>query len=99
MSNEEQSHAVTAAVSSFIREELLYDSDQPLTEDLDLIEKGVIDSMSLLRLVSFMEEQCQITVQDEDLVLGNFRSLKAIRAFVRSSLNQKQWQGAPRTES
>ncbi len=90
MSNEEQSQAVTAAVSNFIREELLYDSDQPLTEDLDLIEKGVIDSMSLLRLVSFMEEQCQITVQDEDLVLGNFRSLKAIRAFVQRCIDNRE---------
>lgn len=86
---EEQIQAVTAAVTTFIREELLYDSHQPLTEDLDLIEKGVIDSMSLLRLVSFMEEQCQITVQDEDLVLGNFRSLKAIQAFVQRCLSNR----------
>ncbi len=88
MTGDEIHQTVTAAVTNFIREELLYDSDQVLQEDTDLIEKGVIDSMSLLRLVSFLEEQCQITVEDEDLVLGNFRSLGAIQAFVRRCLNK-----------
>ncbi len=88
MSSNEMNQSVAAAVTNFIREELLYDSNQPLAPDTDLIEQGVIDSMSLLRLVSFLEEHCQITVQDEDLVLGNFRSLGAIQAFVQRSMNQ-----------
>jgi acyl carrier protein len=85
--SKEVSEAVTAALANFIREELLYDCHEPLTEDTDLIQEGVIDSMSLLRLVTFMEEQCKIDVKDEDLVLGNFRSLGAIREFVRRSLS------------
>ncbi len=88
MSSNEMNQSVAAAVTNFIREELLYDSNQPLAPDTDLIEQGVIDSMSLLRLVSFLEEHCQITVQDEDLVLGNFRSLGAIQAFVQRSMSQ-----------
>jgi methoxymalonate biosynthesis acyl carrier protein len=48
----------------------------------DLIGLGVIDSMTLLNLVSFMEKQFDIRVLDEDISTRNFRSLTAMEAFL-----------------
>lgn len=87
MSSNESHQMVAVAVTNFIREELSYDGSKVLDENTDLIEQGVLDSMSLLRLVSFLEENCHVTVNDEDLVLGNFRSVSAIQSFVQHRLS------------
>ena len=49
-----------AAVKNFIAGELLYGDDQGLDYETNLIDSGVIDSMSLLRLISFLEEHFHI---------------------------------------
>lgn len=72
----------SAAVKTFIEEELLNGRQVKIDENADLIEQGVIDSLSLLRLVTFLEEKCQIQVQDEEIVPENFRTLGAIQEFV-----------------
>jgi acyl carrier protein len=48
------------------------DPDQPLQ----------IDSLGLIRLVSFMESDCGIRVEDEELVAENFASFNALRALI-----------------
>lgn len=87
MSSDSMSDPLAAAVASFIREELLHDSGRRFDEKADLIETGTIDSMSLLRLVSFLEENWPITVRDEDMVAENFRTVESIQEFVRRRLN------------
>ena len=44
------------------------DRDQPLQ----------IDSLGLIRLVSFMESDCGIRVEDEELVAENFANLRSL---------------------
>ena len=56
----------------------------PLADDTSLLENGVIDSLSLLRLVVFLEERFGITMGDADLLPENFASLNAICAYLRS---------------
>src|ERR1019366_1628611 len=70
------------AVRTFIEEELLAGRKENFDETTDLIAVGVIDSLSLLRLVSFLEENCQIQILDEEMVPGNFRTLAAIQSFI-----------------
>jgi acyl carrier protein len=48
----------------------------------DLLAGGVIDSVTLMEVVSFVEQEYGIRVADEDLVADNFRSLDGIRGFV-----------------
>ena len=71
-----------AAVKNFIANELLYGDEQGLGYDTNLLDSGVIDSMSLLRLISFLEEHFQIQVPDEAVIPDNFRSLSAIETFL-----------------
>jgi acyl carrier protein len=70
------------AVKTFIKEELFGRGEETFDETTDLIEAGVIDSLSLMRLISFVEENCHVQVSDEDMVAENFRTLAAIRSFI-----------------
>jgi acyl carrier protein len=87
MQPDKPAESVAAAVKTFIRQELVYGDEANFDEDADLIENGVIDSVSLLHLASYLEEQYDLQVQDEDLVPHNFRSLRSIEAFVTRCLN------------
>jgi acyl carrier protein len=71
-----------ASIKTFIRTELIYDDDEDFDENTNLIERGIIDSMSLVRLIAFIEENYEIQVQDEDIVPENFSSLNKISSFV-----------------
>ena len=56
----------------------------PLADDTSLLDSGIIDSMSLLRLVVFLEERFGITVGDADLLPENFASVNTICAYLRA---------------
>ena len=71
-----------ASIKTFIRTELIYDDEKDFDENTNLIELGIIDSMSLVRLISFIEENYEIQVQDEDIVPENFSSLNKISSFI-----------------
>ncbi len=72
-------------IRTFILEELgWYGPPGELTDDYPLIEREVIDSMGLFKLVTFLEES-GIEVADDDLVPDNFASLGAITALAARS--------------
>jgi acyl carrier protein len=48
----------------------------------NLLAQGVIDSMGILKLVTFLEEAFGIETDDDDMVPENFESLAALCSFV-----------------
>ena len=60
-------------------------------EDDNLLANGIIDSLGVLKLVSFIENQFDIKIPDEDVTIKNFRSLKDIANY----LEAKKQQGRP----
>jgi acyl carrier protein len=79
-----------SALRKFINTDLVYREDQQIDPTANLIESGVIDSMTLLRLTSFLEEHYSIEIPDEDIVADNFRTLGSIEAFVASHVKRPQ---------
>ncbi len=68
---------------TFIVNELNYEgSPQELTEDFPLIESGVLDSLGIFQIVSFIESEFGVEIADEELVGENFGSLKRIARLV-----------------
>jgi len=90
MSTTSSSMNTMAVVRAFVEEELLNGKKENLDENTDLIEQGVIDSLSLLRLTTFLEQNCRIVVEDEEIVPENFRTLAAIHAFVMKRQESSQ---------
>lgn len=48
----------------------------------NLLAQGILDSMGMLKLVTFLEEHFEIETSDDDLVPENFTTLEMIRDFV-----------------
>lgn len=74
-----------AVINDYISRELVQDPALlPLGNATSLLETGVLDSLSLLRLVVFIQQRFGITVDDVDLVPEHFDSVDAICAYLRS---------------
>ncbi len=72
-------------INEYISREFVRDPAlQPLADDTSLLEAGILDSLSLLRMVVFLEERFGIAVGDADLLPDNFASVDAICAYVRA---------------
>jgi acyl carrier protein len=72
-------------VNDYISREIVQDPALlPLSNDTSLLEGGILDSLSLLRLVVFLEEQFNITVGEADLLPENFDSVTTICAYLRA---------------
>ena len=55
--------------------------------DMLLFDEGIFDSMGLLNLISFLEEDFGIKVADSELDAANFGSIDAIASFLERKLN------------
>ena len=58
------------------------DNGSELTDDTMLIDSGVVDSMGIIALMSFIEERFSIEIPSEELVPENFDSIKAMASLV-----------------
>ena len=73
-------------LSKHISEHFLLGSDETLDQDRDVLADGLIDSMGVMELVSYIEDQFEVAVPDEDIVADNFRSVRAMTRFVAGKL-------------
>ncbi len=74
-------------VRSFIVEELQFDgSAGQLSNDYPLLEREVIDSMGIFQIVSFLESEFGVEIDDEDLVPEHFATIDDISQLVDSKL-------------
>jgi acyl carrier protein len=69
-------------LSQFLLERFPQISPADLDEDKPLLTSGALDSLGVLELVAFIEENYSIELQDEDLVPDNFDRLSALVEFV-----------------
>jgi acyl carrier protein len=85
-----------AVINDYISRELVQDPAQlPLSNTALLLDTGVLDSLSLLRLVIFVEERFGIVVDDVDLVPEHFASVDAICAYLRSRAGEERASQVP----
>ena len=60
-----------------------------VTDDESLTTNGVIDSLAIFRLVSFLEETFGVRIADEEIVNDNFKSINEIERLVSSKMATK----------
>ena len=76
-----------SALKDQIREFILENLAQPkgitsITDDEPLMETGVIDSLGIFRLVSFLEDQLRVRVSDEEINPETLKNLNTIEELV-----------------
>jgi acyl carrier protein len=76
----------TVKIKQFIVDEFMPDVPvEDLEDDFDLLTGGVVDSLGLLKVVAWLEDEFDIGVDDSELGPDSFRTVAAIKAFVDQS--------------
>lgn len=77
--------SILACTRGYVAENFLYmRKDFELSDDDSLLDRGIIDSMGVIELVSFLEQEFGIQVGDTDITEENLGSLTAIARYVGS---------------
>jgi acyl carrier protein len=75
--------ATESAIHEFLTTEVFYDKDlADLKAEDSLLERGLLDSLAILKTVTFCEEQFGITIPDTDVLPDHFESVRAIAKLV-----------------
>ncbi|MGI9602002.1 MAG: acyl carrier protein [Acidimicrobiales bacterium] len=54
----------------------------PIEADTDLLLTGVVDSLGVVRIVNWIEDEAGVEVDPVDVTLENFSTVSAIAAYV-----------------
>jgi acyl carrier protein len=74
---------IVVRLRRYVQENFLYmHSDFHLAEDDRLLDRGVIDSMSIVEMISYIEDEFGVNALEEEISDANFGSLAAIARFV-----------------
>jgi len=74
---------LAASVREFILKQFPLARKHRINNTDPLLESGVLDSMGVLDVVAFIEQEYAISVSDDDLVPENFQSIDRIAAFIQ----------------
>ena len=69
---------LTGELLDFVRTDLLKDRDVTIDADTYLFENGLVDSLGILTLIAFLELRIGRSIPDQEVVMENFRSVRAI---------------------
>ncbi len=72
---------ITSRVHDFLSNDLILDDSVQLADSTPLLN-GLIDSIGLMELVSFLEDEFAITLENEDVDAVNFRTTADIARLV-----------------
>lgn len=76
-----------AIIKDYIVAELMTGrSDDSLEDGQSLIETSVIDSLGIMKLLTFIEGKFNIRVLDEELIPENFETIECITTLVKKKL-------------
>ena len=56
--------------------------DEPIVPETDLLLTGAVDSLGVIRIVDWLEEQLAIEIDPADVILEHFISVEAMVAYV-----------------
>ncbi len=71
-------------ITGFINTVLLDGQGDDLEPDTPLLKLGIIDSLSMVKLVSFINETFEAEIPPEDILPNNFMTIDTITNYVLS---------------
>src|SRR6185437_5229755 len=86
--------SVRTGIRQFILQHFPLSQKREFTDDASLLESGIVDSIGILEIVSYLEQEFAIQVSDDDLLPENFGSVAGIAAFVERKVGSGATSGA-----
>ena len=79
---------VLSRTRAYVKENFLYTRpDFELDNDQPLMEAGVIDSMGVMELLDFIQDEFGVMVADDEITEDNLGTLNAIASYVTAKRN------------
>ena len=77
-------------IRDYIAKNLLFsDSGFNYDDDASFLDEGIVDSLGIIELVTFVEKQFGVSVADHELIPDNFDSVRKLDAYIRLKLGAK----------
>ena len=73
-------------IKNFIIENFLF-SERGLKDDEPLFESGIIDSLGLIKLIAFIEEKFNVSIDMSEIMIENFKTVNDIMETLKSRMN------------
>lgn len=74
---------MVSTLINYIEKELVGEALN-LTEESDLLSTGLLDSLSIMRLINYVEEEFDVKIPAEEMVIENFMTVGAIKEYISS---------------
>ncbi len=79
---------VKESIKNYVVTELVNDQQYSNLSDTDqLIESGIIDSLGIMKLIGFLEDNLSVQIDDMELVPENFATIDAITSLVERKIS------------
>ena len=76
-------------LKEFVINNFMFGKGDLLENDTDFFDAGIIDSTGTLELVSFIEENYNISVLDNELIKENLSSLIKVNEYITKKLESQ----------
>lgn len=73
-------------IRQFVMQKFPLANRRKVTDQDNLLESGILDSLGVLELVTFMQQEFSVTANDEDLTPENFQNIECMARFVERSV-------------
>jgi acyl carrier protein len=77
---------IAEELAAYIRTDLAQPGTEAVTAEDDLVSRGIIDSLGIIQLTSYVEEHYGISVDPDEIVPENFHNVNALARFVEGKL-------------
>jgi acyl carrier protein len=74
------------AIREFVIENFLFGEANGLKDDTSFLEEGIVDSTGILELVTYLEDEFSITVDDDELIPENLDSIDNVANYLQSKI-------------
>ena len=73
-------------VRTFIVENFLFGDGSSLKDDSSFLQERIVDSTGILEIITFLETEFSIKIEDDELLPENLDSLNNIDAFLKRKM-------------
>ena len=73
-------------IIEYITTQLINKKDTEISADEDLLSNGILDSIAIMKLISFIEESFEIKVTPDEMIIENFMDVNSMESYI---LNKK----------
>ena len=77
---------ISTKVQEWILEHFPLARERKISPSHSLLESGIVDSLGILDILLFLEQEFKFTVEEDEMVEDHFESMDSITKYVESKL-------------